>query len=53
MVTGLASLEAQTPDKKPIAIQMRYLNVWRKVDGKWKMVVTERTIVKGSAKMPG
>ncbi len=50
VVTGLAHLEAETRDKGTISIQMRYLNVWRRVGDSWKMVVSQRTIVKSDAR---
>ena len=46
VVTGLATVGAQTPDKKPYSFQMRFLNVWQKLHGGWKIVVSERTGVK-------
>ena len=46
VVTGLATVGAETPDKKPHSFQMRFLNVWKKFHGDWKIVVSERTGVK-------
>ena len=46
VVTGLASLEAESPGRPPLSIQMRFMNVWKKFKDGWKMVVTERTSVK-------
>lgn len=50
VVTGLAEVESETPDKKPISFQMRFLNVWKKTEGSWKIVVSERTGVRPPAK---
>jgi hypothetical protein len=49
IVTGLAHVESETPDKKPFSFDMRFLNVWKKVDGSWKIVVSERTGVRSPA----
>ena len=46
VVTGLATVEAETPDKKPYAFQMRFLNVWKRFHHEWRIVVSERTGVK-------
>jgi hypothetical protein len=46
VVTGLADIESETPQKQPFAFKMRYLNVWKKLDDGWKIVVAERTGVK-------
>ena len=46
VVTGLARVGAETPAKKPYSFQMRFLNVWQKFRGGWKIVVSERTGVK-------
>jgi hypothetical protein len=50
VVTGLAEVGAETAEKKPFSFQMRFLNVWKRFDNGWKMVVTERTSVKQSVK---
>lgn len=46
VVTGLSDVESVGPDKKPFSYQMRFLNVWKKSEGSWKIVVAERTSVK-------
>jgi hypothetical protein len=46
VVTGLAEVDSETPDKKPISFKMRFLNVWERSDGGWKIVVSERTPVR-------
>jgi len=46
VVTGLAEVESETADKKPFAFKMRFLNVWKKTEGSWKIVVSERTGVR-------
>lgn len=43
VVTGLATVEAETPDKRPFTFQMRFMNVWKKSGNGWKIVVSERT----------
>jgi|CXWL01.1.fsa_nt_gi hypothetical protein len=45
VVTGLAEVEALAPDGRVIPFKMRYMNVWQKAAGGWKIVVTERTSV--------
>jgi hypothetical protein len=50
VVTGLAEVESETPQKQPFSFKMRFLNVWKRVDGGWKIVVSERTGVKPPAK---
>ena len=50
VVTGLAEVESETADKKPFAFKMRFLNVWKKREGSWKIVVSERTGVRPPAK---
>lgn len=50
VVTGLATVGAETPDKKPYSFQMRFLNVWKKFPGGWKIIVSEKTGVKQSTK---
>lgn len=50
VVTGLAEVGAETAEKKAFSFQMRFLNVWKKVGGDWKIVVSERTGVKPPAK---
>ena len=30
VVTGLAEIASETPDKKPFSFQMRFLNVWKR-----------------------
>lgn len=52
VVTGLAEVAAETEDKKPYAFKMRFLNVWKKVAGSWKIVVSERTGVRPPPKTP-
>jgi hypothetical protein len=50
VVTALATVDAETPDKKPFSYKYRYMNVWKKsVDG-WKIVVAGGTVVKQTAK---
>jgi hypothetical protein len=50
VVTALATIDAETPDKKPFSYKYRYMNVWKKsIDG-WKIVVTGGTVVKQAAK---
>lgn len=46
VVTGLAEVESQTPDKQPISFKMRFINVWKRSGGGWKIVVSERTTVR-------
>jgi hypothetical protein len=46
VVTGLSEVSSQTPDRRPFSFQMRYMNVWKKVGGGWKIVVAERTMVR-------
>lgn len=46
VVTGLSDIGAETAEKKPFSFQMRFLNVWKKFSDGWKMVVTERTMVR-------
>lgn len=46
VVTGLAEAESETAEKKPFAFKMRFLNVWKKSGGDWKIVVSERTGVR-------
>ena len=48
VVTGLAEVESETAEKKPFSFKMRFLNVWKKFGDGWKIVVSERTGVKGS-----
>ena len=48
VVTGLGSITAETPDKKMMTFQIRFMNVWRRFPAGWKMVVTERTAVRES-----
>lgn len=50
VVTGLAEIESETPQKQPFSFKMRFLNVWKKFGNGWKIVVTERTGVKPPAK---
>jgi hypothetical protein len=50
IVTGLSDVSSETPDKRPFSFQMRYLNVWKKFGGKWKIVVTEKTMVRPFSK---
>jgi ketosteroid isomerase-like protein len=50
VVTGLAEVVAESPDKKPFSFQMRFINVWKKSGGSWKIVVSERTGVRPVAK---
>lgn len=46
VVTGLAEVEGETADKKPYSFKMRFINVWKKSGGSWKIVVSERTGVR-------
>ena len=46
VVTGLAEVETETADKKPLSFKMRFINVWKKSGGSWKIVVSERTGVR-------
>jgi hypothetical protein len=46
VVTGLAEVESETPQKQPFSFKMRFLNVWKKFGDGWKIVVAERTGVK-------
>jgi hypothetical protein len=48
VVTGLAAVETVTltDEKKPFFYKMRFLNVWKKSEGSWKIVVSERTGVR-------
>lgn len=46
VVTGLAEIESETPQKQPFSFKMRFLNIWKQVDNGWKIVVSERTGVK-------
>ena len=48
VVTGLAAVETVTltAEKKPFFFKMRFLNVWKKSEGSWKIVVSERTGVR-------
>lgn len=50
VVTGLAELASETPQKHPFSFKMRFLNVWKKSGDGWKIVVSERTGVKPPAK---
>src|SRR5215213_6205829 len=50
VVTGLAEITSETPEKKPFSFQMRFLNVWKKSGDGWKIVVSERTGVRPPAK---
>lgn len=52
VVTGLGQLIAESPDKKAVSFQMRFMNVWRRFPEGWKMVVTERTGVRDSIRPP-
>lgn len=46
VVTGLSDIAVETAEKRPFSFQMRFLNVWKKFSGGWKIVVTERTMVR-------
>ena len=46
VVTGLAEVESETPQKQPFSFKMRFLNVWKKAGDGWKIVVSERTGVR-------
>lgn len=46
VVTGLAAVESETPDKKPYSFQMRFINVWERDGKSWKITVSERTGVR-------
>jgi hypothetical protein len=50
VVTGLAEVGGETAEKKPFSFKMRFLNVWKKSGGSWKIVVSERTGVRPAAK---
>jgi hypothetical protein len=50
VVTGLAEVASETAEKKPFSFKMRFINVWKKSEGSWKIVVSERTGVKPPAK---
>jgi hypothetical protein len=50
IVTGLAEVEGETPDKKPFSFKMRFLNTWKKLGDNWKIVVSERTTVRPFSK---
>ena len=50
VVTGLAEVGAETAEKKPFSFKVRFINVWKKSEGVWKIVVSERTGVKPPAK---
>lgn len=50
VVTALATVDAETPDKKPFSYKYRYMNVWKKSVEGWKIVVTGGTVVKQAAK---
>lgn len=50
VVTGLAEVAGETPDKKPFSFQMRFMNVWKKTGDSWQIVVSERTGVKPPAR---
>ena len=51
VVTGLALLEGVAKDNKQFSVQMRYTNIWTRIEGSWKIVVSERTTVKDSFKL--
>lgn len=46
VVTGLGEGEIETPDKKSLTFESRFLNVWKKTEGTWKIVVTQSTPVR-------
>ncbi|MBV9960484.1 MAG: nuclear transport factor 2 family protein [Acidobacteria bacterium] len=46
VATGLSEVESETPDKRTFSFRMRYLNVWKKTAGGWKIVAAERTMVR-------
>jgi hypothetical protein len=46
IVTGLAEVAGEGADNKPYSFKMRFLNVWKRSDGGWKIVVSERTGVR-------
>lgn len=46
VVTALMEIETETPDKKPFAFNMRFMNVWKKFDDGWKIVASEGTAVR-------
>ena len=46
VVTGLAEVGSETAEKKPFSFKMRFINVWKKSEGAWKIVVSERTGVR-------
>lgn len=45
VVTGLGEGEGETHDKKPFSFKSRFLNVWKKLDGEWKIVLSQNTVV--------
>ena len=49
-VTGLAEIEVFGPEKKLVSFQVRYINVWARIEGAWKIIVSGRMNVKGSVK---
>jgi hypothetical protein len=53
VVTGLGAGAGETPDKKPFSFRSRFLNVWKNVDGEWKIVVTQNTLVKPPSGVTG
>ena len=46
VVTGLGTGEGEIPGGKLISFTSRYLNIWRKVAGTWKIVITQNTVVR-------
>lgn len=46
VVTGLAEVMGETAEQKPFSFKMRFINVWKQSGGTWKIVVSERTVVK-------
>lgn len=46
VVTGMGEGEGTMPDKKPFSFKSRFLNVWRLLDGRWKIAVTQNTAVR-------
>lgn len=45
VVTGLAEVESEVPQKQVISFKMRFLNVWKLEPDGWKIAVSERTPV--------
>lgn len=52
VVTGLGEGAVETPDQKSLSFESRFLNVWKRVDGTWKIVVTQSTPVRKQPAKP-